>query len=191
MCGINHTKQGLRRKILQSLAELKRDERVEKSKKLSGRLDELMRPRQNLVWGVFAPLEDEPAWQMAIGNLQAFALAYPAFIAPGKMEFLRCREDELVACREFATQALCPPKEKSRAAPEALLVPGLGFTCRGERMGRGEGYYDRVLETFKGLSIGICFKEQLYGHLPVEGHDQRVAMVVTDEQIINCEQHQQ
>ena len=80
---------------------------------------------------------------------------------------------------------MAPPLSSPPAQPQALLVPGLGFTERGERLGRGGGHYDRVLGQFLGLSVGLCFEQQLQSHLPREAHDQRVEMVVTDERVID------
>ena len=81
---------------------------------------------------------------------------------------------------------LCPPEGSAQVLPEALLIPGLAYTGRGERMGRGKGFYDRFLEGFEGLRVGVCFQEQLCHRLPTEEHDQGVELVVTDRQIINC-----
>jgi 5-formyltetrahydrofolate cyclo-ligase len=60
---------------------------------------------------------------------------------------------------------------------DVLLVPGLAFSEQGERLGRGAGFYDQVLEDFDGMSIGVCFKEQLLEELPCEEHDMSVDLV--------------
>lgn len=57
---------------------------------------------------------------------------------------------------------------------DVILVPGLAFTDQGQRLGRGAGFYDQVLEDFDGLSIGVCYKEQLLEELPLEEHDMSV-----------------
>lgn len=56
---------------------------------------------------------------------------------------------------------------------DLLLVPGLAFTSAGGRLGRGGGYYDRVLaETEAGTQrIGVCFEFQVLDTLPLEEHD--------------------
>ena len=59
------------------------------------------------------------------------------------------------------------------------IVPGLAFTGRGERLGYGGGYYDRFLQSFSGLSVGLCYQEQLADRLPTEERDQRVQIVMT------------
>jgi len=67
------------------------------------------------------------------------------------------------------------------SAPDLALVPGLAFTQAGDRLGRGAGFYDRLLASpgFRAATIGVCFRVQLVPHLPREPHDCRVARVLT------------
>lgn len=62
---------------------------------------------------------------------------------------------------------------------ELLLVPGLAFTRAGGRLGRGGGYYDRVLAELEtgARSVGVCFEFQILEELPLEDHDMRVHRV--------------
>jgi len=57
---------------------------------------------------------------------------------------------------------------------DIVLVPGLAFDKKNNRLGYGKGFYDRFLNKFKGKKIGICFKEQVSESIPVESHDQKV-----------------
>ena len=63
-----------------------------------------------------------------------------------------------------------------------ILVPGLAFTEDGARLGRGGGYYDRLLASCPGRTrrIGVCFAAQIVSALPIEPHDQRVERVITE-----------
>ena len=183
---MNHTKQSVRQEIRKALAELKQDELVRKSKQLSTRLNGPMQQRRDLLWGVYSPLKGEPKWQMEIENLKAFKLAYPRAMASGEIGFFQCHEDELVLDRGFGVQMMGPPPLSLPVCPEALLLPALALTHRGERIGRGKGHYDRVLKGFTGIKIGVCFEKQLYEDLPVEEHDQKVEVVVTERRIISC-----
>jgi 5-formyltetrahydrofolate cyclo-ligase len=65
---------------------------------------------------------------------------------------------------------------------DVVIVPGLGFTGRGDRLGQGGGHYDRFLARLAPgtLTIGVCFAEQLLDELPTEPHDRAVDHVVTD-----------
>jgi 5-formyltetrahydrofolate cyclo-ligase len=66
---------------------------------------------------------------------------------------------------------------------DLVIVPGLGFTETGYRIGRGMGFYDRFLaqSDFVGRSCGLAFEEQLVDHLPVLDHDVPLSMLVTDQ----------
>jgi len=64
---------------------------------------------------------------------------------------------------------------------DAILVPGLGFDNKGYRLGHGKGYYDRYLKDYRGVTIGVCFKEQILKSIPHDDNDIKVGMLVFDE----------
>ena len=68
---------------------------------------------------------------------------------------------------------------------DLVIVPGLGFTPDGHRIGRGMGFYDRFLAQpdFIGLSCGLAFEEQIIPELPVLDHDVALSMLCTDREI--------
>ena len=68
---------------------------------------------------------------------------------------------------------------------DLVIVPGLGFTPTGYRIGRGMGFYDRFLAQaeFVGLTCGLAFEEQIVENLPVLDHDVPLSMLVTDRGI--------
>ena len=65
---------------------------------------------------------------------------------------------------------------------DLVLVPGLGFSPTGERIGRGGGFYDRFLAqaNFEGTTCGLAFEQQVFESLPMLPHDQHLNMLVTD-----------
>jgi len=68
---------------------------------------------------------------------------------------------------------------------DIVIVPGLGFTRSGFRIGRGMGFYDRFLATpeFIGISCGMAFEEQIVPELPVLDHDVPLNMLVTEQSV--------
>ena len=60
------------------------------------------------------------------------------------------------------------------AAVDLAIVPGLAWTRDGARLGRGGGYYDRVLPGLR-LAWGVGFDVQVMAYVPLEPHDLRVA----------------
>ena len=62
---------------------------------------------------------------------------------------------------------------------DLVIVPGLAFTLAGDRLGYGQGYYDRLLPTVSAPTVGVCFDDQLVDELPVAAHDVRVGAVIS------------
>ncbi len=66
---------------------------------------------------------------------------------------------------------------------DLVLVPGLAFDRKGNRLGRGKGYYDRFLKTLPSTtpSFGLAFDFQVMDCLPsIEEHDAPVSRVITN-----------
>jgi 5-formyltetrahydrofolate cyclo-ligase len=68
---------------------------------------------------------------------------------------------------------------------DLVVVPGLAFDARGNRLGRGGGFYDRFLTRLhkSATSVGLVFDEQIIDDVPVDDRDIGVDFVVTDRRI--------
>lgn len=69
--------------------------------------------------------------------------------------------------------------------PQAVIVPGLAFNSKGQRLGYGGGYYDRLYERF-GMNttwIGIAHEQQLVDEIPVDHYDIILNFVVSNKGI--------
>ena len=64
------------------------------------------------------------------------------------------------------------------AAIDLAIVPGVAFDREGNRLGRGKGYYDRLLPRLKAYKIGLCFPFQLVESIPAEAHDVRMDEII-------------
>lgn len=64
---------------------------------------------------------------------------------------------------------------------EVAVVPGLAFDHAGGRLGRGGGFYDRLLAGFHGVACGVAYKEQIHEVLPLETHDLKMGVVLTPD----------
>ena len=65
------------------------------------------------------------------------------------------------------------------------VVPGLSFDREGYRIGYGKGYYDRFLEKFNGISVGLCYESLVSESLPRDDYDKKVNCLITDKKIYN------
>ena len=72
------------------------------------------------------------------------------------------------------------------SAPALWLVPGIAFTRTGRRLGRGGGFYDRLLEGSSGVKIGVCFDCQLAESLPVTRQDITMDYILTESCLTKC-----
>jgi len=83
-----------------------------------------------------------------------------------------------------------PKKDKIKEIPideiDLIIVPGVAFDIRGNRMGHGKGYYDKLLEKTKLITIGLAFEFQLVNKIPTEKHDKPVNIIITEKRIIKC-----
>jgi 5-formyltetrahydrofolate cyclo-ligase len=69
-----------------------------------------------------------------------------------------------------------------------VCVPGIAFTAGGARLGRGGGYYDRVLPAFAhgATTVGLGYSFQLIDRLPEQAHDRRLDLVVTESAVYSA-----
>ncbi|WP_242447422.1 5-formyltetrahydrofolate cyclo-ligase [Aurantiacibacter aquimixticola] len=69
-------------------------------------------------------------------------------------------------------------------SPDVLIVPLIGFTDRGERLGQGGGFYDRWLADHpETLAIGLAWDVQKVDALPTEAHDRKMSAIITPTRI--------
>jgi 5-formyltetrahydrofolate cyclo-ligase len=72
----------------------------------------------------------------------------------------------------------------------ACLIPGLAFDRRGTRIGRGLGFFDRALESYQGLKVGLAFDTQLFSEeLPRDVFDVPMDIVITNKDIFLINHH--
>ncbi|MEN8255570.1 MAG: 5-formyltetrahydrofolate cyclo-ligase [Verrucomicrobiota bacterium] len=82
--------------------------------------------------------------------------------------------------REPLSPALFPMRKI-----DLVVVPGVAFDRKGNRLGRGGGYYDRLLEGFSGASVAVAFDFQVLPQIPLEPHDKPVDVLVSETEIMN------
>lgn len=80
------------------------------------------------------------------------------------------------------------PAEGCRPVAESdidlIVVPGVAFDRSHNRLGRGKGFYDRLLSKLNVPKIGICFDFQLKDQIPAEPFDRKMDLIITEKEII-------
>lgn len=86
------------------------------------------------------------------------------------------------------TYGICEPSADLEVVSDfsnaCCIVPGLVFDREGYRVGYGKGYYDRFLQYFGGVSIGLVYSSFLLDSLPHETTDCAVNILITERGII-------
>ena len=180
------TKAGLRKELKNALSSMSDSEHEDISINVSKNLNKLLRSldviQKNLVIGVFAPIEKEPKWFLKLDEELLKLTAYPAF--DKEMVFRLAQLSDLKTKKDFGVEILGPELAHPIITPNIIIVPGLGFSTDGKRLGRGKGFYDRYLEKSSAIKIGIAFEMQIKADIPTDPHDVVMNFVVTDHNVI-------
>jgi 5-formyltetrahydrofolate cyclo-ligase len=125
--------------------------------------------------------EADPRPLMALLRGYGRPLALPVIEHPNVI-FRRWIEGVELVDAGFGT--LGPDPTADEVTPAVLLVPLAAFDAKGNRIGWGQGHYDRVIERLavagELLTIGVAFACQQVEAVPVEAHDRPLDAVVTE-----------
>ena len=174
-------KQELRKRILEKRNSLAKEEIKEKSKIIKEKLfslEEYKKAKKILFYISFGSEVD--THDMIKESLKIKKTVVP-----------KCRNHELELSRihsfdeleEGYCKILEPVKIKKidEKIVDLIIVPGIVFDRKGDRIGYGKGYYDRLLTRFPHVKkIGLAFSLQIVDSIPTEEHDIKVDRVITE-----------
>src|SRR4030042_1544800 len=65
---------------------------------------------------------------------------------------------------------------------DLIIIPGIAFDCKGNRIGHGKGYYDRLLQkNLHTHRFGLAFELQIVERIPTGKHDRKVEKIITED----------
>jgi 5-formyltetrahydrofolate cyclo-ligase len=177
-------KANLRQQVRARLRTLTAERREAASREICSRL------RRQTVWQsagsvlLFAPLPTEPdIWPLLKEALQSGkTVALPRF-SPETQNYTACVMRDSQADLQSGQFGIrepgfsCPEIAWNRL--DLVLVPSVAFDARGGRLGRGKGFYDRLLAAVPGTKCGVAFDEQIVNAVPVGPLDVRVNCILT------------
>lgn len=177
-------KNPLRQQMLERLQKISTIQREQ----FSAQTCELL--RNQLIWQnaksilFYAPLPNEvDIWPLVSEALAADKIvALPGFDAE-ENSYVARQIKSLETDFERGQFGIREPKsdcpEISLNRLDLALVPGLGFDLAGRRLGRGKGFYDRLLVQISATKCGVCFDEQIVEVIPIETHDVNLNCILT------------
>lgn len=172
-------KKELRRQIREMKKRYTPEEKKQKSQSVWKQLEQMESFRQARIVLAYWSMEDE-----------VFTHDFISKWADKKIILLPCVRGEELDIRYFdGKEKLCPGEGYAIPEPigelfteleriDLVVVPGVAFDKLGNRLGRGKGYYDKVLKRTPACKVGVCFDFQFLDKLPTEEHDVRMTEVI-------------
>lgn len=183
------SKRGLRRAVRAARDALAPEERAERSRRIARRLlglRELDGARTVMVFASFGSEVDTAPILAGLARRGA-RLALPR-IVDGEVSAIAYRPGDPLAPAAMGV----PEPAEGTPVPEAeidvVVTPGVAFDRAGYRLGYGGGFYDRFLRGVRREvpRVGVAFALQVVREVPHGVGDERVDLVVTEDEVIRC-----
>lgn len=136
---------------------------------------------------LFAPLPGEPDPTGLLAHHERKSFLFPR-ISGDTLQLFRWNPGSHWITGHFGVREPDPASWEQATTEEVdlALVPGLAFDLLGGRLGRGKGYYDRLLgdPSFRAVKAGLCTEQRLLPTLPVEPHDVPMDLIITEQRVV-------
>lgn len=135
----------------------------------------------------FLPMPGEVDLTPLFDRLPGWRWVLPRIEPDGSMTF---RDRDVP--RELHRWGMEQPADSGDPVPvreiDVILTPGIAFDRSGARLGRGGGFYDRLLSARRtdAEAVGVTVSGRVVDAVPMEAHDQRVDWIATEEGVIRC-----
>lgn len=183
------TKKELRRQILINRDNITEEDLKSKSERINTRLKALTDISKVMVYlptGKECDIWDYIRYLLAEG----ITVAAPVCFEGGVMRPALVTDIETDL--EVGKYEIFAPKAEGRRYVDAeeldaVIVPGVAFDQKGNRLGFGGGYYDRFLPKTKSScrKIAVCYEFQLKENVFPEDHDFPVDIIITEDAVYN------
>jgi 5-formyltetrahydrofolate cyclo-ligase len=156
-------KAALRAGMMKRLREMTAEDREAASDELCERVLEMTPWAEAQSAVLFVPMPSEP------------------IITPLKLD---C-DARKVSCVTLAQSTRTDTELQLPASIDLILVPGVAFSTDRHRLGRGGGFFDRLLAgpAANAFKLGVCFSFQMIESVPTESHDVVMDAIVTDQRV--------
>ncbi len=128
---------------------------------------------------IFAPIENEIRFvEQLIREFPQKKYFFPRIIG-NEIRFFESEFSNLEKDKLGIATPLEPAPEFQNQKKSIIIVPGIAADKKGNRLGRGGGFYDRFLSSFNYKKIMVLPEFAVFGSIPTEKHDVRVDFVLS------------
>ena len=189
---ISERKRALRAAMLRQRAQLSSEDSVSWSRLVQARVLQFSPYLNCRSVALYSPIQKE----VETGEIRDHALS------TGKSVFLpRCSKQDSVELVEIGSGAEMKPGRSGFLEPAGercllpdqsgelvVLAPAVAVDLRGNRLGRGKAWYDRLIEQLNGPAtvVALAYEFQIVDEVPSDEWDQRVDYVITERRVIDC-----
>ena len=176
---IPFTKQAIRQLTKLKVLALSSFERIEKEITIFAQLEQLQEFKNAKHILCFWALPDEVNTSMLIRTWEKEKKFYLPVVKNTELVIKPYSSSKELQQGVFAIQEPRTDSEVSLSDIDLIIVPGVAFDELGHRLGRGKGYYDRLLQHTTTTKIALAYSEQIYESIPTELHDIKMDIVVS------------
>ena len=172
-------KKALRTEIKKKIAELSSDEKVRLSEMILSEIEQLpeFEKARNIL--LFRSLPDEVITHDFLDKWHKNKRLLLPVVNGDELELRHYEGNENLKTGTLGIQEPQGELFTEWDKVDLILVPGVAFDRNQNRLGRGKGYYDKLLPKLSGIKIGVCFPCQFVGAIPFQEWDIRMDKVVT------------
>jgi len=154
------------------------------SEKIQKRLKKINAFRNSQKIGVYYPIGSEILTQDIIQEL--FSNGKDVFLPKVMGEKMEFRKITDFSSLEKGSFDIMEPKDDCQADNDldVVLVPTVGISPLGVRLGYGHGFYDKFLAEHKVTTISLTLEKQIVKNIPKSEHDIIINWVVTEDRIL-------
>ena len=181
-------KKELRKKVLGARDKLSPRQRAAKSREIEERLFSLPEFKSAGTVMFFASFRSE----VDTGPMIRRALMFGKRVVLPKVEGTELALHEITDFDNDVAPGAWGIPEPIESRPvmleelDLVIVPGAAFDERGNRLGYGAGFYDKLLPAFRKMTVALAFEVQIVPNVPADIHDVPIKKIVTDRRVIEA-----
>ncbi len=189
---IREKKREIRNNVANILEELSDNEIKEKTKQIENRLFEFANFMEAKIVLLYINSKSEVmTWEIIKRSFDYNkVVVLPAFDTE-KYEMKLMKVDNIDTDLKPGPRGILEPDaNRCKIVPidsiDIAIIPGVALDEKGERIGSGEGYYDRLIPklSITTRKVALAFEGQIIQQVPVESHDKNVDIIITEKRII-------